>query len=83
MGVDGDNGPMNLGVAIVFVLILATLATALYFLLNGQKKSDGANRNMARALGLRVALSIALFACILLAWKLGYIHPTGVPIKTG
>jgi hypothetical protein len=34
---------------------------------------------MARALGLRVGLSIVLFACILIAWSLGYIHPTGIP----
>lgn len=34
---------------------------------------------MARALALRVGLSILLFVSILLAWKLGYIHPTGIP----
>ena len=33
----------------------------------------------ARALGLRVGLSIVLFLCLLLAWKLGYIQPTGLP----
>jgi hypothetical protein len=27
---------------------------------------------------MRVGLSAALFVCILLAWKLGYIHPTGI-----
>jgi hypothetical protein len=34
---------------------------------------------MARALALRVGLSIVLFLCLLLAWKLGYIQPTGLP----
>jgi hypothetical protein len=27
-----------------------------------------------------VGLSILLFICILLAWKLGYIQPTGLPV---
>jgi hypothetical protein len=33
---------------------------------------------MARALAMRVGISILLFICILAAWKLGYIHPTGI-----
>ena len=39
------------------------------------------SRKMALALAMRVALSILLFASILLAWKLGYIHPSGIPIQ--
>jgi hypothetical protein len=35
--------------------------------------------HMARALAVRVGLSILVFVCILIAWKLGYIHPTGIP----
>jgi hypothetical protein len=34
---------------------------------------------MARALAFRVGFSILLFVCILVAWKLGYIQPTGIP----
>jgi hypothetical protein len=37
--------------------------------------------NMARALAFRVGFSILLFLCILLAWKLGYIRPTGIPLS--
>jgi hypothetical protein len=37
---------------------------------------------MAKALALRVGFSILLFLCILLAWKLGYIHPTGIPLQS-
>jgi hypothetical protein len=33
---------------------------------------------MAWALAMRVAISILLFASLLLAWKLGYIQPTGI-----
>jgi hypothetical protein len=35
---------------------------------------------MARALALRVALSIVLFVVILVAYRLGWIQPTGVPV---
>jgi hypothetical protein len=36
---------------------------------------------MATALGLRVAFSVTLFICILVLYKLGYIHPTGIPVR--
>jgi hypothetical protein len=35
--------------------------------------------NMVKALAIRVGISIVLFLCILLAWKLGYIQPSGIP----
>jgi len=59
---------------------LACLAAAGFFLL--RKGDDGANdaqrsQRMARALAWRVGLSVVLFLCLLLAWKLGYIQPTG------
>ena len=34
---------------------------------------------MARALAFRVGFSILLFLCILMAWRLGWIQPTGIP----
>ena len=67
-------------VGIAFVGILASLALALYYMLkggqDGRKKSSG----MANALTARIALSVLLFLCLLLAWKLGYIQPTGLPV---
>ena len=66
-----------------FVGILASLASALFFMMrNGRPdaaQSPAEGKRMARALAVRVGLSIALFACILIAWKLGYIQPTGLP----
>ncbi|HEX7639748.1 MAG TPA: DUF2909 domain-containing protein, partial [Burkholderiaceae bacterium] len=41
-----------------------------------------ADKRMARALAIRVALSVSLFLLILLAWALGWIHPTGIPVGT-
>ena len=32
-------------------------------------------------LAVRVGLSILLFVCLLVAWKLGYIQPTGLPVN--
>ena len=71
-------------VALAFLAILVSLGTALFFML---RKDDGAtsdadrSRRMARALAVRVGLSITLFTCLLLAWKLGYIQPTGLPLQ--
>jgi hypothetical protein len=68
-------------VAIAFVAILGSLATALYFMMKGDGQSSGKHPSggMARALAFRVGFSIVLFVCILLAWKLGYIQPSGIP----
>ena len=37
---------------------------------------------MARTLAVRVGLSGTLFLLILLAWALGWIHPSGIPVGT-
>lgn len=66
-------------VIVAFIAILGSLGTALFFMLRGNPSSTAASRKMARALAFRVGFSIVLFLCILLAWKLGYIHPTGIP----
>jgi ABC-type lipoprotein release transport system permease subunit len=63
-------------VALAFVLIVASLASALVFLI----RDRGRTRNTLRALGLRVGLSIALFVFILFANWMGWIHSTGVPL---
>lgn len=78
--------PMTYLVALAFLAILASLGAALFFMMrNGQEGRDGRDdkrrsSNMARALAWRVGFSIVLFVCILLAWKLGYIQPTGIPV---
>lgn len=67
-------------VILAFVAILGSLAAALVYMMRGSEAADQPKaRRMARALALRVGLSILLFLCILLAWKLGYIQPTGIP----
>ena len=71
--------------ALAFLAIIASLGAAWFFMLRKQDDTpadaEARSRRMARALAVRVALSIALFVCLLLAWKLGYIQPTGLPLQ--
>jgi len=78
---------MKILVALAFLAILGSLASALFYMMRGGVKSapDGTDTapapkgNMVKALAFRVGFSIVLFICILLAWKLGYIQPSGIP----
>lgn len=63
-------------IAVGFILIVASLASALFYLI----RDRGRTRNTARALGFRVGFSIALFLLILFANQMGWIQSTGVPI---
>lgn len=68
-------------VLIAFVGILVALAAAGLFMLRRGQASNKGPQQMARALALRVGLSIALFLFILLSYQLGWIQPTGLPLK--
>jgi hypothetical protein len=39
-----------------------------------------ADTHMARALAVRVGISVALFLFILLSWAMGWVRPTGLPV---
>jgi hypothetical protein len=65
-------------VAIAFLAIIASLGSALWFMMRGGADGKPRPNSMARALAFRVGLSILLFVCILIAWKFGYIQPTGI-----
>ena len=65
---------MKIIVAVAFILILASLASALVFLM----KDKGKSNRTVYALGMRVGFSIALFVLILISYKLGWIQPTGI-----
>ncbi len=72
-------------VVLAFIAILASLASALFFMMRGGKDASddkAKGHRMAWALAIRVGLSIVLFLCILVAWQLGYIQPTGLPAST-
>jgi hypothetical protein len=63
-------------ISFAFVLIVGSLGSAFFFLM----RDRGRSRNTARALGVRVGFSIALFVFILLAHQAGWIQSTGVPV---
>jgi len=65
---------MKIFVAVAFILIIASLGSALVFLM----KDKGRSRRTIKALAFRVGFSITLFILILVAYYLGYIKPTGI-----
>lgn len=75
---------MKFVIVAALLAIIASLGSALFFMLRRNPEAQEnaqddrrRSRAMFRALALRVALSVVLFLCVLLAAKLGYIHPTG------
>lgn len=68
-------------IVIGLVAVLAALASAGVFMLRkpDESKPRKADPRMARALAVRVGLSVAIFLFVLLAWKLGWISPKGLP----
>jgi len=71
---------MRIVILLAFAGIITALAMAGYFMMRRGRTGKGRDDAMMRALALRVGLSIALFAFILLSWRLGWIQPTGVPM---
>ena len=55
--------------------IVFSLGSALFHLSSGK----GDSKKMARALTVRVGLSLALFILLMLAWYFGLITPHGIP----
>lgn len=67
---------MNWIILIAFVFIVGSLLSAGFFLVRDKGKS----RNVARALTVRIGLSVALFVMILVAYKMGWIQAQGIPV---
>jgi cytochrome bd-type quinol oxidase subunit 2 len=61
-------------VACVLIGIVVSLGSALFHMASGK----GDSKRMARALTVRVALSVGLFLLLMGAWAMGYITPHGV-----
>lgn len=72
---------MKYFVIVAFLAIFASLGSALWFMMRDGRDGKPKTSNMARALAFRVGFSILLFVCILLAWKFGYLRPTGIPLQ--
>ncbi len=63
-------------IPIALLLIVASLGSALYYMM----KDKGSSSRMVYSLMLRIGLSIALFISIWIAYSLGYIQSTGIKI---
>ncbi len=61
-------------VIVIFIAILASLGSALVFLI----KDRGQSTRTAKALTVRVSVSIGLFALLFVLWWLGLIAPHGI-----
>ncbi len=75
---------MKIMVTLAFAAILASLAFALVYMMRAPRDDSASGQpppkgRMATALAFRVGFSILLFLCVLLAWKMGWIQPTGIP----
>jgi hypothetical protein len=68
---------MKIIIGIAFLGILVSLAAAGLFMLKSDD-TQGKTNSMARALALRIGISVALFVLILILWSLGVIRPTGI-----
>ncbi|MGE5451262.1 MAG: twin transmembrane helix small protein [Acidobacteriota bacterium] len=71
---------MKLLIALALAAIVGALLVAGKAMLQDGRDGAPKTNRMARALAWRVGLSIALFLFILISYKLGWIHPTGVPL---
>jgi hypothetical protein len=68
-------------IVVALVAIVVVLGSAGVAMLRRPSEGKPRDQRMARALALRVILSIALFLFILLAWRLGWIQPSGLPVS--
>jgi uncharacterized membrane protein len=72
---------MKILIVLLLVAIIAALALAGRAMMTDGRDGQPKRNRMVHALAWRVGLSIALFIFILLSYKMGWIHPTGVPLR--
>ena len=69
--------PIKILVIVVLFAIVGSLGSALFHLARGK----GDSKKMARALTIRVGLSVVLFILLMLAWYNGLDHAARVPAR--
>jgi hypothetical protein len=67
---------MKIIIPIIFLCILASLASALFFMM----RDKGSSSNMVRSLFIRISLSLLLFASVWIAYSFGWIQSTGIRV---
>lgn len=78
---------MKAVILIALLAIVAALGSAGAFMLRrrrGEELDEGAappaDPRMARALAVRIGLSVAIFLFVLLSWYMGWVRPGGLPV---
>jgi hypothetical protein len=71
---------MKTVILLALLAILGALALAGRAMLRDGREGQPKTNRMVRALAWRVGLSVALFIFILIAYQMGWIRPTGVPL---
>jgi len=64
----------KLFIIIIFIGVVVSLGSALVYL----GKDKGGSERMAKALTIRVAISVALFLLLFILWALGIVTPNQV-----
>ena len=69
-------------VIVLFLLgVVAALGSAGVLMLRKGRDDDPRGAKMARALAVRVGLSVAIFLLVLFSFWMGWIKPTGIPLS--
>jgi hypothetical protein len=71
---------MKIVIAFALLAIVVALAFAGRAMLQDGRDGQPKSNSMVKALALRVGLSVALFVFVLVSYKMGWIHPTGIPM---
>ncbi len=71
---------MKIVIVLFLLAVVAALVSAGVLMLRGRRADDPRGTKMARALALRVGLSVAIFLLVLFGYWMGWIQPTGIPI---
>lgn len=72
---------MKIVIVLFLLAVLAALASAGVLMLRNGRAADPRGTRMARALAVRVGLSVALFLLVLFSYWMGWIKPSGIPIS--
>jgi hypothetical protein len=72
---------MKIVIVLFLLAVVAALGRAGVPMLRKGRESDPRGVMMARALAVRVGLSVAIFLLVLFSYWMGWIKPTGIPLS--
>lgn len=71
---------MKILIVLFLIAVVAALAAAGVLMLRKDRSGDPRGAMMARALAVRVGLSVTIFLVVLFSYWMGWIKPTGIPL---